>query len=111
MSMFLARDSKLLGPTAAALVLIAFWLGMVASVRDASQTLDEGAHVTAGYAYWRFNDYRLDPENGNLPNRVVALPLLFGNYRFPAIDSETWRNSDKWGLSWQWFYELRNDAD
>src|SRR5437870_5327887 len=70
MSILLPRDSKLFGPLAVVTVLIAFWLAMLASLRGTSQTYDEGVHLTAGYTFWRYNDYRLNPENGNLPQRV-----------------------------------------
>ena len=78
-----SKHSRLLGWPAAAAILIAFWLGMLASLLGTSQTFDEGVHVTAGYTFWRYNDYRLNPENGNLPQRVMALPLLAGQYAFP----------------------------
>jgi hypothetical protein len=109
--MFLSKDSRFLGPLAAGLVLFAFWIGLVASLQHKSLTLDEGVHAAAGYAFWRYDDYRLNPENGNLPARVMAVPLLFGNYKFPSTQSDAWRNSDKWSLTWQWFYQLGNDAD
>jgi hypothetical protein len=32
-------------------------------------TNDEIAHLTAGASYWLTDDYRLQPENGNLPQR------------------------------------------
>ena len=102
----LSKDSRFLGPFAVILVLIAFWIGILASLWEKSLTLDEGVHVTAGYAFWRYNDYRLNPENGNLPERVMALPLLLGDYKFPPTQSDAWRNSDKWTVTWQWFYQL-----
>lgn len=110
MKILLKKDSRLLGPLAAAIVLIAFWIGILASLRGKSLTLDEGVHVAAGYAFWRYDDYRLNPENGNLPERVMALPLLFENYKFPSTQSNAWRNTDKWTITWQWFYQLGNDA-
>ena len=45
-------------------------------------TFDEMAHLTAGYTYWAFNDYRLHPENGNLPQRLGALPAVLAGPRF-----------------------------
>jgi hypothetical protein len=93
------------------MILIVFWTGLLFSLREKSLTLDEGVHVSAGYAFWRFDDYRLNPENGNLPERVMALPLFFGDYKFPPANSDPWRNSDKWTITWQWFYQLGNDAD
>jgi 4-amino-4-deoxy-L-arabinose transferase-like glycosyltransferase len=109
--MLLPENSRFLGPLAAGVVLIAFWIGLLFSLREKSLTLDEGVHVAAGYAFWRFDDYRLNPENGNLPERVMALPLLFGDYKFPPTNSDAWRNTDKWTITWQWFYQLGNDAD
>jgi hypothetical protein len=41
----------------------------VTTVRTKSPTFDEPQHLTAGYSHWVTNDFRLDPENGNLPAR------------------------------------------
>ena len=37
------------------------------AVSKKSVTADEVLHLTAGYAYWRLEDYRLHPENVILP--------------------------------------------
>ena len=110
MSAFAGKYPRLFGPLAAGLVLFGFWFAMLASLQTKSQTYDEGAHAAAGYTYWRFNDYRLDPENGNLPQRVIGLPLVLGKYTFPDTNSEAWRNSDEWEVPYQWLYTLGNDA-
>jgi hypothetical protein len=99
----------LTGPSAAALVLVAFWGLMLSSLREKSLTSDEIVHATAGYTYWKFGDYRLNPENGILPQRVMALPLVLGDYRPPATDSEMWRASDEWGVADFWFHHQGND--
>ncbi|HTX66022.1 MAG TPA: glycosyltransferase family 39 protein [Opitutaceae bacterium] len=101
---------RLTGPGAAAAVLAAFWVLMLASLWHKSQTFDELGGATAGYTYWRFNDYRLDPESGNLPQRLVALPLLSGHYQFPSRDSAAWHSSNVWVLGYQWLYQSGNDA-
>ena len=101
---------RLTGPLAAAVILAAFWLFMLASLREKSLTSDEIVHVTAGYTYWRFDDYRLNPENGNLPQRVMALPFLWGDFPFPSLDSDAWRRSDEWGMGDQWFHQMGNDV-
>ena len=97
------------GPLGAALVLAAFWVFLVASVEEKSLTSDEIVHATAGYTYWTLRDYRLNPENGILPQRVMALPLLFGGYRAPSTAREAWRNSDEWAVGDEWFHQLGND--
>jgi len=110
MSAFASKYPQLFGPLAAALVLFVFWFAMLASLRSKSQTYDEGPHAAAGYSYWRFSDYRLDPENGNLPQRVIGLPLFLGNYTFPDTNSRAWQRGDEWATPYQWFYTLGNDA-
>jgi len=101
---------RLTGPTAAMVLLAAFWGFLVASTRDLSLTFDEPGHAAGGFTYWKFQDYRLDPESGNLPQRVFALPLLARRDRTPATDSAEWRSGDKWVWSYRWFYQLGNDA-
>jgi hypothetical protein len=94
---------------AAAVVLAAFWALMLASLRDKSIAYDEIAQATAGYTYWTFNDYRIDPPNGNLPKRLMAMPLLGGKFQFPPRESDVWRESDAWRLGDAWFHDLGND--
>src|SRR4249920_2499349 len=74
---------RLTGPAAAAAILVVFWVAMLASLWNKSLTVDENGHLMAGYTYWKYNDYRLDPENGNLPQRLLALPLVLGNFQPP----------------------------
>lgn len=76
-----------------------------------STTYDEILHLTAGYSYWERNDYRLQPENGNLPQRWCTLPLLAMQPTFPAADDPNWRDSAALYLGRDFFYELGNDPD
>lgn len=78
-------------------------------VREKSCTFDEIAHLTAGYSYWHWGDYRLQPENGNLPQRLVALPLLASGVRYPARDDRHWRESNVFELGYTFFYQLGTD--
>jgi len=100
----------LTGRAGAAALLAGFWVLLAASLWHKSQTFDELGGVTAGYTYWRYNDYRLDPENGNLPQRLAALPLLTGKYPFPPLETAAWRGSNVWALGYQWLYQMGNDA-
>lgn len=73
-------------------------LGVMSTARM-SATFDEPTHVVSGEVYWRFNDYRFQPENGNLPQRWCAL----GNYLFrpkPVTEPTDveWERSDVWTL-------------
>ncbi len=103
---------RLTGPVAAGVVLVLFWCGLIGSLRQKSITFDEMAHATAGYSYWRFNDYRLNPENGNLPQRLMALPLLLGGsqFEFPAPDTPAWHTADEWAVGDTWFHHMGHDV-
>jgi len=95
-------------PMVAALLAIHFALA-VTSVMNKCATADETAHLPAGYCYWVRNDYRLNPENGNLPQRWCAIPLLFSRYSFPAGPSRFWTASNVWELGHRFFYLMGND--
>lgn len=93
-----------------ALALCALHAWMAASVsRTFSTTFDEIAHLTAGYAYWTQADYRFQPENGNLPQRLAALPLLAENVTFPPATGGNWRTANVWRVGHAFFYKSGND--
>jgi len=83
----------------------------ITAVSDKSNVFDEALHQTGGYAYWVFDDYRIHPENGNLPQRIFGLPLALNaeRYRFPSTDSEVWRSSNQWVLARAFFFGEGND--
>lgn len=92
-------------------ILVAFYVLLVASVREKSLTADEIAHSTAGYSYWRYNDYRFNPENGNLPQRLIGLPLVLSDdIRYPSTDSDDWRTSKIWRFGYEWYHGIGNDV-
>lgn len=84
---------------------------MAASVsRTFSTTSDEIAHLTAGYAYWTTGDYRLQPENGNFPQRWATLPLVLKrNTKFPSTTDDAWGQADVWRFGHRFFHESGND--
>ncbi len=98
------------GPGAAAAVLALFWIFMVASLRDKSLTYDEVAYAASGYSYWHSSDYRLQPENGQLPQRLAGLPMALSIAPFPEPDPSAWRNAEQWQLGYQWLYRSGRDA-
>jgi len=75
----------------------------------ACTTFDEPLHMVAGVAYWTLDDYRLQPENGNLPQRWCAIPLLFMNLTFPTLDQKLWQESEAVLLGRQYLYTCGND--
>jgi hypothetical protein len=87
------------------------WLALSATI-DLGVTADETAHLTGGYSYWRFDDYRLQPENGNLPQRWAALPLLPERPRLdPSAQPDAWRRSNVWLVAQQFFFGSGNPID
>jgi 4-amino-4-deoxy-L-arabinose transferase-like glycosyltransferase len=86
-------------------VFLALWAAAQESV-----TADEILHVTGGYFYNRYGDYRIQPENGNLTQRWVALPAwLMAAPPPPMADSEYWRTSSNSVVAYQFFYETGHD--
>lgn len=73
-------------------------------------TFDETAHLTAGYSYWDSGEYRLQPENGNLPQRLAAMPLLAKDIQTPTWDGEAWNTADVWWFGRELFFHLGNDT-
>ena len=95
----------------AAVLLLIYFFSAITAVSNKSTTFDELFHLTGGYSYWLYGDFRLQPENGNLPQRWAALPLLFSGTKFPSIDSDTWRAASMADVGEQFFYHVGNDAD
>jgi hypothetical protein len=96
-----------------AALLLAFALLAWTSMLDKSPVFDEPPHLTAGYSYWRFDDYRLNAENGNFPQRWAALPLLLLGPEFPSRDQPAWRSPEPHylAISRQFLYEANSDPD
>jgi hypothetical protein len=85
------------------------WMALSVSPR-VGVTFDETAHLTAGYSYWRTDEYRLQPENGNFPQRWAALPLLAGSTNFPALEDPANQDADVWWLGRELFFHSGNDT-
>ncbi len=98
------------GPAAAGVVLALFWLCMVASLRDKSLTYDEVVYAAAGYSQWHDGDFRLQPENGQLPERMAGLPLALSLTPIPAADPALWKDANQWQIGQNWFYRSGLDA-
>lgn len=98
-------------PSAAFLVTLALLCALLHAVlavtasAGKSTTADEIAHLTAGLAYNTRGDYRLQPENGNLPQRLAALPLTLAGTALPPATSDAWKVSEVWRYGHELFYE------
>lgn len=56
---------------------LVFAASVISFSRHASATFDEVAHLSAGFSYLRWNDYRLNPEHPPLVKKLAALPLMW----------------------------------
>ena len=101
--------AKVWTAAAVALLLALHFAMAVGSKLHESTTSDEIVHLTSGFAYWRFDDYRLQPENGNLPQRWVALPTWIAGAKFPDLNQVYWRGSEAWVMGHEFFYETGQD--
>lgn len=84
------------------------WLTVSVSPR-VGMTFDELGHIVSGYSYWKFDDYRVNAENGVFSTRAGALPLLFEPLQFPARDHPHWQDCNARALGYDFFFHLGND--
>ena len=91
------------------LLTLHWWLG-VSATREMCTTADELAHVTGGFTYWEFNYYRLHSENGNLPQRLAALPWVAAGARMDTTDA-AWTKSNVWLIGRRFFFGSGNNTD
>lgn len=96
---------------AIAALLACYWVMAVSTSPRVGVTGDESVHLTAGYAHWRFNDYRLDPENGTLGMRFAALPLLGMGLNWVPFDDPDWRHSYVNRVAHLFFFRLGNSPE
>lgn len=89
---------------------LAYYVAATSASADKSAAYDEGLHLVGGYSYWKHGDFRLQPENGNLPQRWAAIPLVLGDTRFPSLDQLDWAMSRAPEMSDQLLFAVGNDA-
>lgn len=92
-------------------LLALYYVMALTAAGQKSMTFDEMAHLTGGYTYWAFDDYRLHPENGNWPQRLAALPAVMSGAGFPALNQPAWTTSNLYVMGDQYLYFSGNDAD
>lgn len=91
-----------------ALLLLHGWLALSAQ-RGKTNAVDELPHLTAGHALWSHGDYRLQPENGVLPQLWEGLPAAWRRRPLPPSDHEGWRVPNVWSLGHAYFHQIGND--
>jgi 4-amino-4-deoxy-L-arabinose transferase-like glycosyltransferase len=91
---------------------------LLSSSQEDTLVVDELPHITAGYAYLRFRDARLNPEHPPLLKLLAALPLLPMELSFPRAHA-SWQNAratsrstpapGQWEVARVFLYELGNN--
>jgi hypothetical protein len=71
----------------------AFLVIRFASVSSAAY--DETTHLTSGYTYWKWDDYRLNPEHPPLVKKLAALPLLTVAVKPETVDLQSGDEEDR----------------
>lgn len=92
-------------------LLLIYVLLALSSMRLKGNAFDEMSHLTAGLSYWRTGDFRLNCEQGVLPQCWAAIPVHLAGFRFPDLDQQWWRISNEWALGQQLFFEVGNDLE
>lgn len=94
------------------LIAAASFMLMWGAAQQESATMDELAHIPAGYSYVRYFDYRLNPEHPPLLKALSGLPLLFRDLNFPD-NHKAWTSevNGQWEAGTIFLYESGNDAD
>ncbi|RLC35406.1 MAG: hypothetical protein DRH33_08570 [Candidatus Nealsonbacteria bacterium] len=82
------------------------------SMKGISLTMDELAHIPAGYSYVSQHDYRLNPEHPPLVKDLAGLPLLSQKINFPK-NHPSWQKgvNAQWWFGNQFLYKSGNDPD
>ena len=90
---------------------VMFGLSVLTMVGD-SATVDEVAHISAGYSYVAFHQLRLNPEHPPLIKDLAGLPLLFMHVRYPT-DSPAWTTevNGQYETGRAFIYRSGNNAD
>lgn len=85
----------------------------VFSIKDDSLTMDELAHLPAGYSYLTQKDMRLNPEHPPLVKDLAAFPLLFvKGISFPS-EIKAWKDdvNGQWDFGNSFLFKSGNPAD
>ena len=90
------------------LLLLVLGLQLALSVRQESQTWDEGDHIFAGYMTWTRADFGLNPEHPPLLKLLATAPLLPTPLKVPELQNRYFK--EEAFLDGKDFL-YRNDAD
>jgi len=97
----------------ATLLLIFVFVVAILSMKNDSLTMDELAHLPAGYSYLTQKDMRLNPEHPPLIKDLTAIPFLFiKGINFPS-EIKAWKDdiNGQWDFGNKFLFHSQNPAD
>jgi 4-amino-4-deoxy-L-arabinose transferase-like glycosyltransferase len=103
--MNILRDSAVLLLFAALLLTVS-----LTSMRQKSLTVDELAHLPAGYTYVTLGDFRLNSEHPPLVKALAGLPLSF-LHPHADLNDDTWKKANQYRFGAKFFHQWNGDAD
>lgn len=106
--MQLASKLKKLPKLLFVILVFVFCLNFYLATRD-SQTIDEGAHLAAGYSYITTGDYRLNPEHPALFKLLAGAAILPLDTK-PADQLKGWEEANQWPAGKDLIYNSGSSA-
>jgi 4-amino-4-deoxy-L-arabinose transferase-like glycosyltransferase len=96
----------------AGILLVFSFLLAFFSMKGISLTMDELAHIPAGFSYLYARDFRLNPEHPPVLKDLAALPLMFLNLNFPG-NHPSWQTgvNNQWWFGNQFIFKSGNNPD
>jgi len=93
-------------------LLIVMFISAFTSYQGDSTTMDELAHIPAGYSYLSQQDFRINPEHPPLVKDMAALPLLRLDLNFPDKNQQYWEGiNEQWWFGSELLYKSGNDIE
>ncbi len=105
-----SRDLKIITAVLAGLMILFHAILAGSATITKSATFDEPIHLVGGLSYWRLNDYRIHAENGNLAQRIIALPDAFSSSVPPGMEKDEYFQSGS-GYPVAWRFLFSHDID
>ena len=89
------------------LLLLSFLIQGIWFILNASPTADEPPHIASGWSYFKFWDFRMNPEHPPLIKYWCALPLLLMDLKCEKDDS--WEKSQEWEFGHKFIFNWNKD--
>jgi len=82
------------------------------SLTKKSLTFDESVHIAGGYSALSYGDFRINPENGILPQVWAASPLIFQkNITPPNREDHFWSKISPWDIANKFLFKSGHNYD